>query len=253
MNSRATPPMMPSLAGATRRALAVLLGLVMSAMATQEGQAFPSVSDTYLLRAITAQVIVRSHGRGAPARCLGIVVTVRDPRAYVATAKRCLAPFVATPLATGVPFNRLGVDITVRYADGTAGTVDNLAWMGDVVSLVASFSSRPASYNKLCRSCSMYADFGATQTIPVSLPATAAGQRIAPRGVLVSDAEGNYGLEVAGLGLAGSAVVDSRNGDLVGIITVPPGTGAHGWDQARLSTGQTVNDLTRYAVVTFEQ
>jgi len=40
--------------------------------------------------------------------------------------------------------------------------------MGDTLSLVASFVKRPESYNKLCSSCCVYADFGADQTIPVN-------------------------------------------------------------------------------------
>ncbi len=239
---------------AMRGVLAVLLAcFAVAGSPPLRADAVPGVSDTYLLRATTVQVTVRSAVRGASVRCLGFVATVRDPFAYVVTAKRCVEPLVAAPLATGTPFNRLGISVTVQYPDGSTGTVQNLAWMDDVVSLVTSFARRPASYSKLCPSCSMYADFGADQTIPVALAPPGPRQAVA-HGVVASDSEGNYGIAAgAAPGMSGAAVLDARNGNLVGIITVPPGAGPDGWRQARLSTGRTVSDLTRFAVTTFER
>lgn len=234
-----------------RWATAALLACFVTS-GTPQANALPSVSVTYLLRAITTQLTFRSRDSGSSVRCLGFVVTVRDSDAYVAAARPCLEPLLDTPLATGEPFGRLGVDITVVYADGSAGTVGGLAWMGDTLSLVASFVKRPESYNKLCPSCSMYADFGSEQTIPVALAPDAPTRATVPHGVVVSDADGGYGLRLGDMsGLLGSAVIDSRNGDLVGMLTVPREAGDAGQDHVRLSVGKAVNDLTGYAVAMF--
>ena len=126
--------------------------------------------------------------------------------------------------------------------------------MGDALSLVASFVKRPESYNKLCPSCSIYGDFGSEQTIPVALAPDAPTRATVPHGTVVSDVHGDYGLRLAGASvLRGSAVIDSRNGNLVGMLTALGAAGDAGQDQTRLAVGKAVNDLTGYAVATFER
>jgi len=230
----------------------VLFACLIAAGAPQ-ANAVPGVSVTYLLRAITTQLTFRNRDSGASTRCLGFVVTVRGPDAYVAAARSCLEPLLSTRFATGVSFAKLGVDITVVYADGSEGTVGDLAWMDDILSLVASFVTRPESYNKLCPSCSMYEDFGSEQTIPVAFAPDVPTRATVSHGTVVSDVHGNYGFRLAGASvLRGSAVIDSRNGDLVGVLTAL-GPGDAGQEEGRLVAGKAVNDLTGYTVAMFER
>ena len=179
-------------------------------------------------------------------------MTVRDPNAYVVTAKQCVAQLLSSPLSAGVAFAQLGLTINVGYGNGAVGSVTDLAWLGDDMILISSFATRPESYNRLCPACSMFADLGTAQHIPVSLPAPNSDTGAVIRGMVVTDNAGKYQIrfdDQTTSEISGAPIIDTQTGDLVGIVLVPPnGSGEEG----QLSMGKVANDLTRLAVGTFE-
>ena len=211
----------------------------------------------HLLEAITARIRVENTATGHDGLCHGLVSVVRSQWAYVATAKHCVEELTSAPLRGNLAVGDLALDMTVEYANGTVGRAEHLAWNQDrdALIMVATYTRPPASYAGLCADCTVYQSFGSGQRIPVlSILSAGGGSPVVSSGFVMSDSEGHYVVVLpVSLGTSGSGVVDAR-GNLVGIV-VTAGTsgGADAGSEAGIVPGQTVDDLVKYAIDTFEK
>lgn len=227
--------------------VATLSGLLLISVLTAEGQS-NDVAD--LLRAVTARIIVSNSNTQQSGLCHGLVYLVRRS-AYIATAKHCLEEPAGTALSSATPFNSLGIDVEVTYANDDRGQAFNVAWSPnfDVAVLVTSFEHIPDSWVAMCPSCKIYRNFGANQRIPImSMLSAGSGAPVVSSGFVVSNAVGSYLVVLpSAQGTSGSRILDLR-GTFVGTVVsglVYSGSEA-GWT-AGIVPGNIVQETVDYA------
>lgn len=242
----------------TMTQLGLAIALVLFTSLTPISAQQSSASD--LLQAITTRLTVTNTVTQQEFLCHGFVDVTRYDIAYVVTAKHCLQePAQETLSAPPSPGGSIPISVSIQYSNGETGTGRRFvfAWGGsDGPAVVGgTFEQRPPSLNSLCPNCRAYRSFGANQRMQVvSMLSAGAGPAIPSTGTLLVDQYGRYLLALpAAHGTSGSAVLDARNGYLVGIVlsgSLLPSTEA-GWN-TRVAPGGVVFDSVRRAVDLWE-
>jgi hypothetical protein len=231
----------------------VMVGMAMGRVLPSQASS-PLFAAT-LLRATVASMEFSANGRTVS--CQGMVMAVRGPWAYVATAKHC------GEAVSPVSFGPAGSDrhdptlrVTITYANGGEGTMVQsgpaaMAWHynSDDVIVLATFTRRPAAYLEMCAGCYGFLPWAGVQSIPVvSVLQAGGGEPVLSTGMLRQDASGQWTILLpVAPGTSGAPVVD-LSGNLVGITSSGlVAGGAAASFTVKVVPGKLVLDLVKFA------
>ncbi len=240
---------------ASRTILPVAVVLVAMAAIISQGTPAPGESESpavSLLRAIAVRLEVGNIKTGQHVCCCqGFVYDVSGSTAYVVSAKHCAEHFATHDLNGEEDYR--GVYINVLYPNHARGRMLH-GWalrQSDVMVVTANFTRPPDAWRTLCPTCRFYNSFGENRRITVISTLVAGfGQPVISGGVVTSNANGRYFVDLsASPGTSGSVVLDLR-GNVVGIVVAhyPSAPGVQAGSRAVIVTAPVVEYALKRAV-----